>query len=189
MRGRACARKHDECLVDEIGQAGPAQLADGRPAGLAWRAAPAVAYALAGLGAAAIVGVVMALYHFIPPDQHALDQLPAAQLFKGTGAQLLPMLLLVMLIGPVVEELVFRGAAFAGFARRFGPVGASLITTVIFMAVHAAEKLHYLPGFIDVGLMAAAACWLRVKYGSIKPGILLHVLYNTGLLFAAGLSG
>ena len=108
------------------------------------------------------------------------------RLFQGGGWQLAGLLVLVVVVGPVVEELAFRGAAFAGFAQRFGPVGAGVITTLVFMAVHAAEKRYYLPGFIDVGLMAAAACWLRVKYGSIRPGILLHVLYNAGLLLAAG---
>jgi membrane protease YdiL (CAAX protease family) len=57
------------------------------------------------------------------------------------------------------------------------------------MAVHAPEKIYYPAGFIDVGLMAAAAAWMRVKFGSIRPGILLHVLYNAGLLFAAGTMG
>jgi hypothetical protein len=54
------------------------------------------------------------------------------------------------------------------------------------MAAHAPEKMYYPPGFIDVGLMAAAAVMLRLQYRSIRPAILLHVLYNAGSMLAAG---
>lgn len=168
-------------------RAGPAQLANGAATGIAWRAASSRAYGAAWLCAVAIIAIVIGLFHIVPPDLRALEDLPSAQLFKGGGWELLPLLALVMLVGPVVEELVFRGVAFAGFARRFGPVWAAAITTLIFIAVHAPEKLHYPPGFLDVGLMAVAACWLRVKFASIRPGILLHVLYNAGLILAGGL--
>lgn len=170
-----------------LGRAGAARLADGAPAGIAWRPAPAAAYRAAGLCAIGIIAIVAALFHFIPPNMKALQDLPMAQLMNGTGWEMLPLLALVIVVGPVVEELAFRGAAFAGFASRLGPIWASVITTLLFTAVHASEKLHYLPGFIDVALVAAAACWLRVKYASIRPGILLHILYNAGLIFAGGL--
>ncbi len=170
-----------------LGRAGAARLADGGPGGIAWRPAPWRAYGVAALCAAAIIGVVLVLFTLLPPNPKALNDLPSARLFAASGWAILGLLLLVMVIGPVVEELVFRGAAFAGLARRFGPVWAGAITTLLFMALHAQDKLHYPPGFIDVGLMAAASCWLRVKFGSIRPGILLHILYNSGLLFAAGL--
>ena len=171
-----------------LGRAGAGRLADGSPGGIAWRPASRTAYGVAALCAAAIIGIVTVLFTLIPPNLKALDDLPAARLFEASGWAMAALLLLVMVIGPVVEELVFRGAAFAGLARRYGPVWAGVITTLLFVALHAEEKLHYLPGFIDVGLMAAAACWLRVRYGSIRPGILLHILYNSGLLFAAGLT-
>ena len=94
----------------------------------------------------------------------------------------------MVFIAPPLEEFVFRGGVFAALATRYSPLTAGIVTTLIFVAVHAPEKIYYPPGFIDVGLMAAAAAWMRVKFGSIRPGILLHVLYNAGLLLAVGLA-
>jgi len=167
---------------------GAARLQDGSPAGIAWRPAAPRGYAAAAACAAVIIVLVLLLYYVAPPNLAAMKDLPMAKLFQGPAWSLLPLLLLVVLLAPVLEELVFRGIAFGGIAVRFGPGWASLVTTLLFMAVHAQEKIHYLPGFIDVGLMAAAACWLRVKFASIRPGILLHILYNGGLMLASGLA-
>ncbi len=46
----------------------PAQRQDGGATGIAWRPAPARAYAVAALLAVAIVTVVIVMYHLVPPD-------------------------------------------------------------------------------------------------------------------------
>lgn len=166
---------------------GPAAQADGSAAGLAWRPAAPRAYVIAAGCALAIIGFVMALYHFIPPDMAKLESLPMAKLFTGPALSLLPLLFIAIFLGPALEELVFRGIAFAGIAARLGPVWAGVITTIIFMAAHAPEKIYYPPGFIDVGLMAAASVLLRLQFRSIRPGIALHIIYNFGSMLAASL--
>jgi membrane protease YdiL (CAAX protease family) len=166
---------------------GPVRQADGSAAGLAWRPARPRAYADATLYALAIIVFVLALYHFIPPDMTKLASLPMAKLFSGSPLSLLPLLFVAAFLGPVLEELVFRGIAFAGIAARLGPAWAGIITTLLFMAAHYPEKIYYKPGFIDVGLMAATAVVLRLKYRSIRPGIALHIIYNFGSMLAASL--
>jgi len=47
--------------------------------------------------------------------------------------------------------------------------------------------LLHLPGFLDIALLALAACWLRLRCQTIRPGILLHMTYNTGPLLAGPL--
>jgi membrane protease YdiL (CAAX protease family) len=131
--------------------------------------------------------VVALFFHFFPPDMKAIQGLPEAKLFAGNGLAMVPLLLVAVFAGPVLEEIVFRGIAFAGLAVRLGPLWAGIVTTLVFIAAHAPEKLHYPPGFIDVGLMAASAAVLRVRYRSIRPGIVLHILYNTGAMLAAAL--
>ncbi len=171
-------------LLRRLGRAS----ADASPQGVAWRAAPAAAYAQAVLLALALAGVVAGLFRLVPPDLHGLQDLPAARLFEGPPTSMALMLGVVLLLGPALEEIAFRGIGFAGVAARLGPRSATIITTLLFLAAHAPEKLHYTPGFIDVGLLALAACYLRLRHGSIRPGILLHVLYNgLGLAAAAGL--
>lgn len=172
-----------------IARRGSARLRDGGPSGIAWRRAPAKGYGVAVLAAVLIILVVLALFHFLPPNAAKLENLPDAELYSAPGWPAAALLLLVVCIAPPVEEFVFRGGVFAAIATRFSPLTAGIVTTLVFVAVHAPEKIYYPPGFIDVGLMAAAASWMRVKFGSIRPGILLHVLYNAGLLAVVGLAG
>jgi membrane protease YdiL (CAAX protease family) len=172
-----------------IRRLGPARLQDGSALGIAWRAAPGRAYLVAGLLAALIIMVVIILVHLVPPDMAAVRKMPSAGLFAAPGWPAFLLLVLAVFIAPPVEEYVFRGGVFSALASRVSPFWAGVLTTALFMAVHAPEKIYYPAGFIDVGLMAAAAAWLRVKFRSIRPGILLHLLYNAGLMLAAGAVG
>ncbi len=165
----------------------PAQRQDGSATGIAWRPAPARAYAVAALLAAAIVTLVVAMYHLIPPNMAKLQDLPMAKLFSASGPALLPPVIIAIFFAPVLEEIIFRGIAFAGLAARFGTVWAAIISVALFMIVHAPQKIYYPPGFLDVGLVAVAAVLLRLKYHSIRPGILLHILYNGGSMLAVTL--
>jgi len=172
-----------------IGRLGAARLRDGSPAGIGWRPAPVKAYLLAFLFAVMIIMLVIIIVHVAPPDLSKLKNMPSAKLFQSPGPGALVLVVLAVFIAPPVEEYVFRGGIFAALASRVSPFWAGVITTLLFMVVHAPEKIYYLPGFIDVGLMAAAAAWLRVRFGSIRPGIWLHILYNGGLMIAVGLTG
>jgi len=172
-----------------VARRGPARLHDAGPSGIAWCRARPQGYGVAVLAAFLIILIVLTLFHFLPPDEAKLDKLPDAKLYDAPGWPAAGILLLVVCIAPPLEEFVFRGGVFAALATRFSPLHAGIITTLVFVAVHAPEKIYYPPGFIDVGLMAAAAAWMRVKFGSIRPGILLHVLYNAGLLVAVGMAG
>lgn len=156
----------------------------GSPDGFAWCPAPRGAYAVAVALALGTVAVALVILQLLPvaPTRQSPSQFQA---LLTPGWMLVPSLLLIFLVAPLAEEFVFRGAAFAAFASRTGPAWATAIITVLFVAVHAPEKIHYPPGFVDVALMALAAAWLRLRYRSIRPAILLHVLYNLGVLSAA----
>lgn len=168
-----------------------ALLHDGGPSGIGLCPAPRASYAAAVGLAVALVGVVTLLFRFVPPDRRAAPQLLFARALAGSLEShllLLALILtLILFVGPLVEEFVFRGAAPAGLIGRFGTVGAGAITTLLFAAAHAPEKLHYPAGFIDVALMAVAALWLRLRYRSLRPAVLCHALYNFGVIWAATL--
>jgi len=172
-----------------IGRLGPARLRDGSVTGIAWRPAASWGYFTAFVLAVLIIAAAVVIVHLVPPNVAALQNMPSAKIFGAPGWPTLVLALLAVIIAPPVEEYVFRGGVFAALASRVSPLWAGVITTAVFVAVHAPEKIYYPAGFIDVGLMAAAAAWLRVRFGSIRPGILLHLLYNFGLMFAAGTLG
>jgi membrane protease YdiL (CAAX protease family) len=172
-----------------VRRAGNYRLQDGSAIGLAWRAAPLPAYGVAAGLALAITLLVMLIYHVFPVDPHALQNAPLERAFETPGWPAVALVVLALFLAPPAEELVFRGGVFAGLARRFGPWTAAIGSTLLFVAAHAQEKLHYPPGFIDVGLAAAAAAWLRLRYGSIRPCIALHLLYNLGVTLASSTFG
>lgn len=100
------------------------------------------------------------------------------------------LLLLLCLVYPVLEELAFRGAlqgwlsGFGAGRRTFGGLsGANLLTSLLFVAAH----LFYHPPVWAAAVFAPSLVfgWFRDRYQSVVPGILLHILYNSGyfLLF------
>ena len=86
------------------------------------------------------------------------------------------------LVGPLVEELLFRGLLTAAFRRRFGPIRTALLTAALFALAHVLPRV--IPPIFILGL-ALALVYERV--GSTLPGILVHCLYN-GIAVAAALT-
>jgi membrane protease YdiL (CAAX protease family) len=173
-------------LVWRLRRLGAARLHDAGPTGIAWLPASARAYGVAAAGAAAVCLVALGSMYVVPPDMSALKNTSMAALFEGPAWTLPPLFAIAILGGPILEELAFRGVAFAGLAARLGPGWAVLITSALFVAAHTPEKIHYPLGFVDVGLMALGSCWLRLRFGSIRPGMLMHILYNGGAFLVLG---
>jgi CAAX protease family protein len=105
-----------------------------------------------------------------------------AQLSKSRGFPRVLFVLCTVFVAPPLEEFVFRGMAFAAVARSFGTLAAIIITTAVFVFMHCADKIHYWPGFVMVACLGLAACWLRLHYRSLWPGIFLHCSYNALVL-------
>lgn len=99
--------------------------------------------------------------------------------FRDTLSNLsgLELLLLVMLVGvvvPVVEELIFRGLLWkvVTFCRGTSFI-AYLITSCLFALAHL-EPLHVL-GVLPLSFFIG---WLKLKTDSILPGIAAHISNN-----------
>jgi uncharacterized protein len=83
-------------------------------------------------------------------------------------------------VGPVVEELLFRGGIFRGVRRQHGPA-RTVIGIALFFALAHREPRNFLPDFMG-GL---AMGYMRLASGSLWPGILLHAAFNTtSVIFA-----
>ncbi len=123
------------------------------------------------------------------PSQVVVEQVSSV---TALGARV-GVFLLVGLIGPLAEELVFRGTLLQLVSRRFGRVGANVATAGLFSLVHligldtqnlwiAAITLTLL--FL-LGLVLGA---LTQRHGRLGPAIFTHAGYNTTtllLLYAA----
>jgi membrane protease YdiL (CAAX protease family) len=167
---------------------GPERLADGSASGVAWRPSEWRGYYTAVGMSVGVLLLVAGITRLVPPDMNALKGTGFDELANGPAWTMPFLLLLIVFLGPALEELLFRGIMFAGLAQRFGGNWAWTVTTLVFVAVHAPEKIHYPAGFLDVGLAAVALGWLRLRFNSIRPGMLLHMLYNAGsMLVVAGM--
>jgi membrane protease YdiL (CAAX protease family) len=85
----------------------------------------------------------------------------------------------VALLAPVVEELLFRGAGYALLAR-FGRPVAIAGTAVAFALAHGLVE-----GFPVLVVFGAGLAYLRSRVDSIVPGIVVHMAFNTVVLLAA----
>jgi uncharacterized protein len=88
-------------------------------------------------------------------------------------------LVALAVVGPIVEELTFRGLGF-GLLSKYGVRVALVGTAVLFGLVHG--FLVALPLFVIVGL---ALGWLRMRSGSVYPGMVMHGLFNAAVTVAA----
>jgi membrane protease YdiL (CAAX protease family) len=86
----------------------------------------------------------------------------------------------IALVGPVVEELSYRGLGYWAVRAVYGVAAAILVTSLLFGASHG--LVAGLPALTVFGL---AAAWLRQSTNSIYPPTILHVAFNGLALIAA----
>ena len=149
--------------------------------GIAWRPAPFRGYALAVMTALLLVLLAIWVERLYPPDLSRLTG-PMERLAHTSGFAYFLFAISVVLIAPPLEEFVFRGVAFAAVARSLGVPAAVVLTTLAFVLLHYADKIHYWPGFLLVGALGLTAAGLRLRYQSLWPGILMHCGYNAMVL-------
>ncbi len=81
--------------------------------------------------------------------------------------------LLTALLGPVIEEIVFRGVAYSALRKRFGIFGAAASSSLFFAMAHA-NAAQTLPVF-GMGIVLAV---LYEQTGSLLASITFHMLNN-----------
>ena len=75
---------------------------------------------------------------------------------------------------PILEEVVFRGYLFSRLGKAMPAVVAAVISSVVFGLCHGG-----LVWAIWAGITGLIICVVRVKSGSIIPGIVFHIIMNT----------
>lgn len=125
-------------------------------------------------------------YGVLPPNdlpQPIFDALLVAPLLLQIG-----WVLMFVILFPVVEEILFRGFLFTGLAQSWGPILAGIVTTVLFVAVHMPKVLEYWPALFAVTLIGTLTVFIRIRAGSLAPGIAMHSTYNGVLVASAFLT-
>ena len=90
----------------------------------------------------------------------------------------IPLVLVVVSLGPMVEELLFRGVLLSTLLKRWGAGWAALISSLMFALVHLPGLQWQWFELPDLLLLALLLAWLRLRSGSIWPGVLAHGINN-----------
>jgi membrane protease YdiL (CAAX protease family) len=136
---------------------------------------------------AAIVGISMAFVFalvatkLVPPG-HGQSVGPLARAAANGGFPRVLLAILGVLIAPPIEEFLFRGVLYAGFEKTWGRARSILLVTVTFVLLHLFETRSYWPALVAIAIMALALAAVRIRSGSIGPGIILHAYYNLSLV-------
>ena len=135
----------------------------------------------AGLGLGlALVYVGGLLQLFPPPAQAAWGPLTRAVSAGGWARHLWAVWALVG--APPLEEFLFRGVLLTSLARSWGRIPGAMVVTVVFVLMHALEVVQYWPAALAVTIGGVAMVWMRLRTGSVFPGMILHGFYNFGLV-------
>lgn len=84
-----------------------------------------------------------------------------------------------VLVGPIIEELIFRGIILKGFLGRYTPIKAIVFSAIMFGLVHA--QLILIPQATLIGLFLG---WIYYKTNSVGTTIILHSTANLFSLLA-----
>lgn len=86
--------------------------------------------------------------------------------------------LISVLLAPLFEEGIFRGALLGALAPALGPLGAGVASTALFTMLHVPEQAGYFWGLLPIAALGGLAAWLRLRSGSLWPGIVAHMCFN-----------
>lgn len=99
-------------------------------------------------------------------------------LFASTDAKWL-LVMVIVVVAPIYEELVFRGLIWSAIAEQFdrrrGIIIASIVSSLLFAAIHTQYDLFEMGAIF---ILALIFCYVRVKSNSLLLPMLLHILNN-----------
>jgi membrane protease YdiL (CAAX protease family) len=146
---------------------------------------PRSRWKMLGLGALVLLSLNL-LGHFLPMPQST----PFEELFSRPRDAYL-MSVFAITLGPLMEELFFRGFLYPVLARRMGVVWGIFFTALPFGLIHMFQYGYAWGVVLLIFLMGVACTVVRAATGSVASSFLVHVGYNATemLLFAIATDG
>ena len=127
----------------------------------------------------AIVAVAYAiLLHFIVPGSKVNE---TGRILLAMGRwEVLVTFLLIVVIGPAVEESLWRGWLWTGLQRQWGVMPTALLTSTFWLAMHFLHPIRPI-ALIPVAIILAVA---RHFGQSMRAPLALHIIYNLAAISA-----
>ena len=102
----------------------------------------------------------------------------ASEPFRAAGWPVWSMFVLGALCPGVFEEVAFRGVIQTQLGRLMSARDALLVQAIMFSILHLAPL-----SFVSHFVMGAGFGYLRLRTGSLWPGIAVHALWNASVIF------
>ena len=146
---------------------------------------PRSQWKMLGLGALVLLSLNF-IGHFLPMPQST----PFEELFSRPRDAYL-MSIFAITLGPLMEELFFRGFLYPVLARRMGVVWGIFFTALPFGLIHMFQYGYAWGVVLLIFLMGVVCTAVRAATGSVASSFLVHVGYNATemLLFAVATDG
>lgn len=155
----------------------PRLWAESQPPGFGF-ATPAMAYCIVAVVLGLVVPLIggkltelLAHGHAVPQD---VKQLGGS---ASTGFRI-ALTLTVVSIGPLVEELLFRGVLLSALLRHLRTAWAVLASAALFALVHLPDLRWLWYALPNLALLGVVLAWLRLRSGSLWPSVIAHACNN-----------
>ncbi|MDO9319765.1 MAG: CPBP family intramembrane metalloprotease [Gammaproteobacteria bacterium] len=90
----------------------------------------------------------------------------------------------LIVLAPLNEEALFRGALYLGFKSSFGKIAAAVVVTSLFFSVHPdAYSDGYWINILALQTYSIILVVVRVWSGSLYPAMSMHAGINSALIF------
>ena len=120
-----------------------------------------------------ITAIVIKLINYVPERE------PVVELFlkEKDSAFLIYTSIFTSMLGPVIEEVFFRGFMYNAFKKYIGIFWAVLLTSALFAGLHT-----NIVGFLPIMTLGILLAYLYEKTGTLVSSITVHTIHNLSMV-------
>jgi membrane protease YdiL (CAAX protease family) len=127
-----------------------------------------------------LILILVIIASLINVTKYVPERQPVVELFlKEKGVAFLTYSsLFAAIIGPIIEELFFRGFMYGALKKYVGIFWAMVVTASLFAALHA-----HIVGFFPIMALGMLLAYLYEKTGTLVSSITVHMIHNLSMVF------
>lgn len=84
----------------------------------------------------------------------------------------------VIILGPIAEELIFRGFILSWIGQRLGWALGIVISSIFFLLIHLSQVSGYLVAILGITMLGVTCSLIRMLTKSLLGSIIAHASYN-----------
>ena len=137
-----------------------------------------------GLGVVSVLTLLVLIVRLSTPGVQYAASAPSRLVWHGELGGFLAAVAVTTVLGPVAEELFFRGLAHGPLLRKFGLRGAAAVSGVLWSVAHYSDLS--LDGVLGMSFrLILGICYAEVyrRRESLVPTVAFHIVGNTTAVF------